>query len=653
MKSIKARLLSTIIVLVSVLLLALGGTSILLNYLSTSSALKSSMTAAAQVAAERVYEELNGYRTLVEEIGLSPELSDPSLSVAQKMQFLNEKVSVYGFTGTNLVATNGKTLQDASVDISGRAYFQSAVKGTPTISEPLVNAVTGNLTIVVAAPVWQNGVKNSTISGVVLFELPSMLNDIAKSVKVSPNGGAYINNEQGTSIGHYREEFVTNGNNTIQNAKSNKKLKAIADLEQKMCNQESGFGVYTYNGVTKFLAYAPIQGTTWSIGLNAPVNDFLGMMWVSVGITIALLVVGMILAVIIAGVLTQKIATPVKLCAKRLELLADGDLETAVPTVDAQDETGILADATTKIVEHINAIIADLGGALDALAHGDLTFRSSMEYMGGFAALKNSTTAVFDDLTHTMVDINNASEQVATGAEQVSSGAQALSQGATEQASSIEQLSAAIAEISRQIKGSADDARVADEMSTTAGEEIALGNQHMKDMIQAMEAITTTSNEIGKIIKTIDDIAFQTNILALNAAVEAARAGSAGKGFAVVADEVRNLAQKSAEAAKNTTTLIEGSIAAVGKGTSIASDTAKSLELIVEKQEEVSGRIRKIADAMKHQSEGVSQITTGIDQISSVVQVNSATSEESAAASEELSAQAQTLKTAVSKFKLG
>ncbi|MEG2769394.1 MAG: methyl-accepting chemotaxis protein, partial [Oscillospiraceae bacterium] len=244
------------------------------------------------------------------------------------------------------------------------------------------------------------------------------------------------------------------------------------------------------------------------------------------------------------------------------------------------------------------------------------------------------------------------SEQVASGSDQVSSGAQALSQGATEQASSIEELSATIQAVSNQIKDNANNAKMASELSSMAGKEVQNGNEHMQSMIVAMEDISSTSNKIGKIIKTIDDIAFQTNILALNAAVEAARAGSAGKGFAVVANEVRNLAGKSAEAAKNTTSLIESSINAVANGTKIADETAMSLKVVVEKSNLVLQKVEEIAEASAEQANSVVQITTGVDQISAVIQTNSATAEESAAASEELSSQSQMLKDLVGKFTL-
>lgn len=251
-----------------------------------------------------------------------------------------------------------------------------------------------------------------------------------------------------------------------------------------------------------------------------------------------------------------------------------------------------------------------------------------------------------------MHQINIASEQVASGASQVADGAQVLSRGATEQASSVEELAATINDISRYSTNTAASTLDADKQVQIAGSRVQACDRQMKDMLSAMEEIRSKSVEISKIIKTIEDIAFQTNILALNAAVEAARAGTAGKGFAVVADEVRNLASKSAEASKNTAALIAGTVQAVEKGFGYANETAGSLVEIVDVAKSVSVTVGKISEDAKEQANAISQVTTGIEQISGVVQSNSATAEESAAASEELSGQAQMLKSLVGKFKL-
>lgn len=239
-----------------------------------------------------------------------------------------------------------------------------------------------------------------------------------------------------------------------------------------------------------------------------------------------------------------------------------------------------------------------------------------------------------------------------SGSTQVSSGAQALSQGTTEQASSIEELASTIQLISDQVRQNADSALQAQQTIREVGGKLTKSNQEMQGLTEAMGEISSSSSQIGKIIKTIEDIAFQTNILALNAAVEAARAGAAGKGFAVVADEVRNLAGKSSEASKSTASLIEATISAVKGGASLADETAASLLEVVEGTQVIIAQINQIADSSAEQAASIAQVTLGVEQISAVVQTNSATAEESAATSEELSGQAQILKELVGGFKL-
>lgn len=377
---------------------------------------------------------------------------------------------------------------------------------------------------------------------------------------------------------------------------------------------------------------------------------------ISFGMAIGLTVVADVLLIGITSIFSFQVAgslaRPIKACAERLKLLSQGDLQTEVPTTANQDETGLLLSSLDAVIQALNSAISDVSYHLGEIAKGDYATTVTRVYKGDFKGLETSTKGIILSLNETMHQIRQSARQVAAGSEQVAGGAQALSQGAAEQASSIEELSATIAEISQQIKNNAKNALEAEEIASQSGKEVLESNEQMKAMISAMAEISTTSNEINKIIKTIDDIAFQTNILALNAAVEAARAGAAGKGFAVVADEVRNLASKSAEAAKNTTALIESSIIAVEKGTKIAGQTAKSLQNVVTGAQKSVALIEQIAAASNEQAGAVSQINQGIEQISFVVQTNSATSEESAAASEELSGQAQMLRELVHRFKL-
>ncbi len=329
-----------------------------------------------------------------------------------------------------------------------------------------------------------------------------------------------------------------------------------------------------------------------------------------------------------------------------------GDNRHLSANIRSNDEIGYLAGIFEHTILRLKGYIGEISGVLEAISEGDLTVETRQDYVGDFVSIKNSLDGILDRLNDTMSQIVESSAYVSNGSEQMSIGAQDLSQGAVEQASAVEELEGKIEEISNHVGETAENANQASRKVEETGDLIQESNRMMQEMITAMQEISANSGEIEKIIKTIDNIAFQTNILALNAAVEAARAGEAGKGFAVVAEEVRSLASKSSEASKSTAELIERSIASVKQGTTIANETAARLEDVVAGASEVVEKTNIIADASRIQADAVVQVQQQISQISNVVQTNSATAQESAASSEELSAQAGILKNLTASFRL-
>ena len=441
-----------------------------------------------------------------------------------------------------------------------------------------------------------------------------------------------------------------------------KKLEEVLDkdtyemLRQNM-DKEEAFTATVVNavGVKERMYFRPltIHGSTlWSM-ISIADSEFMAARNQLILMCALFSVVGLLILIAISFFLIKRALNPLQGIALAGKAVAEGNFDVKV-SYDRQDEIGDLAAAIQSVMQHVREIISDLSDKLSELAKGN--FRVSLEnteqYPGAYRPLLNSLQEISNDLNKTMVEIKTSAREVNAGAEQVSSGAQGLSQGATEQASSIEELSATVNDISEHIKKTAENTRLANTEAQNAGKEVSHSDKQMQQMKAAMENINQKSGEISKIIKTIDDIAFQTNILALNAAIEAARAGVAGKGFAVVADEVGNLAQKSANAAKDTTMLIEETLQAVEQGTVLADSTAESLQRVVTGASKVTELVNQIAEASVEQSRAVEQGSTGIDQISSVVQSNTATAEESAAASEELSGQANILNELVGRFQL-
>jgi methyl-accepting chemotaxis protein len=374
---------------------------------------------------------------------------------------------------------------------------------------------------------------------------------------------------------------------------------------------------------------------------------------ISIIVIIAVIIAAVIISVVLGLILTGIIGTPLVTLSKIANMLSVGDINTEAVLSEKDLQMKYRKDEIGKLYLAFHELIAGTKEQVKAaqlVAAGDLTAdvkpRSENDVLG------KALAHLVDSLSAIVTSIINASEQVSAGANSLSDSSMALSQGATEQASSVEELTASIEEIASQTSLNSQNADMANEYANKAKTNADSGNTQMKAMLKAMDEINISSANINKIIKVIDDIAFQTNILALNAAVEAARAGQHGLGFAVVAEEVRTLAAKSASAASETTEMIEGSIQKVEAGTKIANETAKALDQIVEEVEKAAGLIGSIAVASKEQASAIEQINQGVMQISQVVQTNAATSEESAAASEELSGQAAQLKEIVNSFKI-
>ncbi len=401
---------------------------------------------------------------------------------------------------------------------------------------------------------------------------------------------------------------------------------SISDTAGKVKTQELGYATDLYSESTHMISIGTIAMAAISLGC---------------------IVLGIVLALYVARMFKHGIGD----VTTAAEQMARGDFDINI-SYKSKDEVGVLGQCMEHLADHSKSVISDLGVHLEDVANGNLNSETEHEdlYIGVFNPILTSYNSFRAKLKETMANIAEAADQVTSGSEQVAQGAQALSQGATEQAASVEELSATINVIAEMITANATDATEANNKTALAGSELANANTKMGELVNAMDNIREFSGKIEEIIKTIEDIAFQTNILALNAAIEAARAGEAGKGFAVVADEVRNLAAKSGEAAQNTDVLIKDTLDAIDKGNSLVNEVAEDMNSVAASASAVAEINGKIAEASNGAADAISQVTTGIDQISDVVQTNSATSEQSAAASEQLSGQASMLNELISEF---
>lgn len=526
---------------------------------------------------------------------------------------------------------------DTGYDITEKDYYKSISEGIVNITDPYVDVVSGNMVITITAPVTVNG-RNVGLTGVDI-ELDKLINMVGE-YKLGESGYFALVSDSNVIVAHKDEDSIL------------KNLNEVGISENLINVNNDEIIEYTYKD-QKFIGNAiSIGDTGWKIISAMPKSEFTSSTRQISGIIALVFLLSVIILLIVMFIVISKTTKPIKNITNITNKLAAGELDVNID-VKSKDEIGELAKSIESLTSRLKSYIVYIDesvSVLDNLANGNLIVKLNNDYTGEFLKLKKSLINVSETLKETIGKIKESSDSISMNAEHVSTGAQALAQGTTEQASAIEELSAEINEIYTTIVNNAEYAENAGSKALEASKEVEIGNLQMSDMLSAMDEISNSSSEIGKIIKVIDDIAFQTNILALNAAVEAARAGSAGKGFAVVADEVRNLAQKSAEAAKQTTTLIENSINAIKKGTLLADEAGKSLSGIVSKTNETNDLINEIVKASTQQTVSVNQIRSGIEQISSVVQENAATAEASAANSEELSGQVQILNDLVNKF---
>ena len=369
------------------------------------------------------------------------------------------------------------------------------------------------------------------------------------------------------------------------------------------------------------------------------------------GSTVVCLILSLVALISLVVYVLQYVIKPLLLITEKARPLQDGNLKLNLE-YSSKNELGELASTLEQSMSRIHGYVDDIGRVMDELAHGNFDVSTSTPYIGDFRSIETALDTFTAALSDAMGNIVQAELRVSSHAEQLSSGAQALAQGATEQASAVQELYATVDDLSKSASRNVEAAANAQRSAQLTSEQVSVSSQQMEQMVAAMADISDASEQIGKIIATIEDIAFQTNILALNAAVEAARAGSAGKGFAVVADEVRNLAAKSDEAAKATKDLIENSVQATGRGSHIVGEVSQSLKQAMELVVQSDHAIRSITEAVHQEAESLSQVSEGIGQISSVVQTNSASSEESAAVSSELFEQVHLLEDETRKFRL-
>lgn len=603
----------------------------------------------SKVSAISMFEENANMQQYFQAVSKSEEISEyedidivlGELSGAQE-RMAGEQVQQAWLADTR---TNSCLMSDGKVvteDIENTVWYQQAAPSRQAvISDPYTDAATGKQVVSVVSPVFAQNDEN--ILGFVGFDVfVDSLEELLSGIEVGEEGYIEVLSNKWDYI--YSGDPLAMGLNVDE-------LKIGKDYKDKVKNDYNGLADFEYEKEKYTAVFQNCQTTGWlaiatipMAEVNATRNELIKVL-----IFLSAIILAILISVIV--IIIRKRMKPMTEISGKMADFARGSLEVDVRT-KSYDEIGRMAESIRSSVYSLKIIIEDINHILGEISRGNLDISVEDIYIGDFRFIREALERIISSLNTMLGQIDRAAQQVSLGSEQVSQGAQSMAHGAQQQAEAVEYLAVSSTEIFQQITANANNAAEANHKADRVKEAVEKSSLRMQEMLTAMEAIRNSSREIEKIINTIEDIAFQTNILALNASIEAARAGESGKGFNVVAAEVRNLAARSAKESKNTAALIENSLSAVENGTRIADETAKTLQNVVIGVKEVVETINGISESSARQAHSVRQVEQGIEQISDVVQANSATAQESAAASEELSAQAQLLKELIEKFQI-
>ena len=624
----------TIIILVYII----GTEACLYSYSSTISLVEKNSRSSAKTTARDIEALLQNYKNIAKASGSDMTLIG-NIPNEVRMKKVEQLAKQYCFTSGNLLDKKGVSIKDGT-DFSDRDYVKAALNGKTNISDVTLSKYTNTYGISIAAPLISSG----RIIGVVYYRADvDFMNDIVKHISVGQGSYAYILDENNNVIAHKNEKYIMND-----------KYKEMIPKDIKNCiSSQNGSMTCAYGGDKYICGYSKIDKTAnWRVVIASPESAYNSDILRFVKKLVISDIIALIAAIIVALIIARVISRPIVRVKNLLSALAQGDLSVQLNDTKNKDELGILQNSAVSLNRMLSDMLTQSGDVLSKMAAYDLTSEDMREYPGKFNELAASINSIKAILSNMILNIQNSSVNVDGGSKQLAEAASMLSEGTMAQASSLQKLVTDVENVAQNINANSDKTIFVNESLGNLDSEIKDGNQKMQELSNVVRTVEEMSEDIKKIVNTIDGIAFQTNILALNASVEAARAGESGRGFAVVAQEIGTLATKSSDASKKTAELIEKCIKGIESAKEYADITSDSLAKIVSDSNNIANAFDEMSKANEIQAKNANDIRNEIENISQVVQSNTATAQQTAASTEVLSEQAAALKDMTGRFKV-
>lgn len=569
---------------------------------------------------------------------------DSAATRANRSEILKEAAETYEFYTVALYDLDGRLVQGIdNAPENLNSDFLALLKETDNLTTDASTLFHGKLGITMGMPIKENGETVLYMMGVYKYDL---LNDVISSINLGRSGMAYMVNREGIVTGHPNQSLVLNQSSLVQLSGGDE------DAVKRVTTGETGAAEFPIDGEQMLVAFSPIRGTQWSLVIQIPKSDYSHFINWAMLISILATLAGLMVSVLLILRFASSISRPVKRVTDRMVALSNGDLHTKVLPVSTGDELEVMTQTLDDTLERVNRYISDIQQVLTCVADGDLRTGPQVDYKGDFVLIRGSLHTIAQSMNETLLGFRAAADRLTVMAEQLNGQSAQLLQASLEQNQSTDELVCEVSHVKERLADVVDSSGQTRSQTDEIARRIRSANEHMAALSSAMDDISTNAQQITKIAKDIDDIAFQTNILSLNASVEAAQAGASGKGFAVVANEVKQLAEKSAKAAQSAIEMVNNTKTIIQTGVVLTADTAGSLQAISDVSTQISTISDQLAAAVQGQESALTVMEERIAAISAIADRNLQNAGETEQSSASLAKEAEALQAQVQKFAL-